>query len=215
MLCWLISTKRGPQVTRELRSLLSLPLQIEKQSIIHHLWILPSWQHTPPYLKLHHLPHHHPNLLQLSPPDKKYLKNLRRATVQCTMWAWLLSYIDQINLVFFVGVRACFVETICRILKANLSWSPNWAKFCQFIANFLLLSIKDTTQNRPLLLTCQQNDSIGPIPLSVQTHHKFRKVQSFWTKKCGVRGWKTLLARKMFALDNPSDCRRLLWTAPT
>jgi len=58
-----------------------------------------------------------------------------------------------------------------------------------------------------------------PSPLFVRTHHKLRKIRSFFAKKCGRPHLKNLppLVRKMSALDKPSlpsDSGRLLWTAP-
>jgi len=41
-----------------------------------------------------------------------------------------------------------------------------------------------------------------PTPLSVRTHHKFQKIQCFFTKKCG-RPHLEPLVRKMSALDKP------------
>jgi len=65
-------------------------------------------------------------------------------------------------------------------------------------------------------LVCPQNVRTGsnPFILSVQTHHKFRKIRSFCTKKCGRPHLKNpfTLFRKMSALDNLPSWLRTFFT---
>jgi len=58
-----------------------------------------------------------------------------------------------------------------------------------------------------------------PSPLSVRTHHKFRKIPCFLRKKVlafASEGPPPPLSTKCPHWTNPlsPDCRRLLWTAP-
>jgi len=73
--------------------------------------------------------------------------------------------------------------------------------------------IKDVrTKSRKIDPVCPQNVRTGPTPLSVRTHHKFRKIRSFLHKKVRRLHLKNSLVLEMSVLGNPlsPDCGRFM-----
>jgi len=72
-------------------------------------------------------------------------------------------------------------------------------------ANLTQLGVvhKDVRTKSRTLLPLLRKMSHWLNPLFMRTHHKFRKIQSFWTKKRVRSHLKNPLIRKMSALDNP------------
>jgi len=98
-----------------------------------------------------------------------------------------------------------YVYKLMLVLAAKRCYGPSI-----FAKNFPTLPLSEKCSHWiNLPLRCPKNVRTGstpPLPLSVWTNHKFRKIRSFFcTKKCGRLHLKTSssLVRKMSALDNP------------
>jgi len=65
-------------------------------------------------------------------PCLQNVRNGQTLSLDCGRLIWTAHKQDAIFI---------YMQTIGRILKANLSWSPTWAKFCQLFASF----IRDST----------------------------------------------------------------------
>jgi len=86
---------------------------------------------------------------------------------------------------------------------------------------------KNTVRGRPLKMSAQNREKLTlslslfpqnvrtgsiPSPLSMRTHHKFRKIPSFRTKNADVRILRTPLVCKISALDSPLPWRQTSFT---
>jgi len=120
----------------------------------------------------------------------------------------------------------CLIAKATWIFDIIRNWEAKWlfpAKFCKIFENCFETkgqSIKDVRTNREKLAPPPCPHWLkGLPPLTMQTHHKFQKIQVFLAKKCGrlhLKNPPPPLSAKCLHKKTPfpPDCGRLLWSAP-